>query len=170
MPTITVTLSPSLDAALKQKAASCGRSIENVVNSALSQHLGWKDFDSSSSMLRIGNLELDPARRILRKNALPVHLTPKEFELVHYLMVHAGFPMAHARLLGTIWGVEYRSELEYLRIYIRQLRKKLEDDPAKPKYLLTEPWYGYRFADAKDFCDSLTIAEEAASFTISQNN
>ncbi len=62
-------------------------------------------------------------------------------------MVHAGLPMTHARLLGAVWGAEYGGELEYLRTFVRQLRKKLEDDPAEPKYLLTDPHYGYRFAD-----------------------
>ena len=66
-----------------------------------------------------------------------VHLTPTEFDLLHYLMLHAGLAMAHSRILGAVWGVEYGGELEYLRTYVRQLRKKLEDDPAKPKYLLT---------------------------------
>jgi len=63
-------------------------------------------------------------------------------------MLHAGLAMAHARILGTVWGVEYGGELEYLRTYVRHLRKKLEDDPAEPKYLLTDARYGYRFAEA----------------------
>jgi two-component system KDP operon response regulator KdpE len=63
-------------------------------------------------------------------------------------MLHAGLAMAHARILAAVWGVEYGGELEYLRTYVRQLRKKLEDDPAKPTYLLTDACYGYRFRDA----------------------
>ena len=59
-------------------------------------------------------------------------------------MLHAGLAMAHARILGAVWGVEYGGELEYLRTYVRHLRKKLEDDPAEPKYLLTDACYGYR--------------------------
>src|SRR5258708_31240133 len=62
-------------------------------------------------------------------------------------VLHAGLAMTHARLLGAVWGVEYGGELEYLRTYVRQLRKKLEDDPAEPRYLLTDSHYGYRFAD-----------------------
>jgi two-component system KDP operon response regulator KdpE len=62
-------------------------------------------------------------------------------------MVNAGLPMTHARLLRTVWGVKYGDEREYLRTFVRQLRKKLEDDPAEPKYLLTDSHYGYRFAD-----------------------
>jgi len=142
-----VALSTSLDVVLRQTAASRGRSTEDVVNSAVSQYLGYRDYDGSNSVIRIGNIELDPARRLVRKNRVLIRLTPTEFDLLHYLMVHAGLPMTHARLLGAVWGAEYGGELEYLRTFVRQLRKKLEDDPAEPKYLLTDPHYGYRFAD-----------------------
>ena len=98
--------------------------------------------------IRIGNIDLDPLRRLVRKAGEPVHLTPKEFELLHYLMAHAGLPITHARLLQAVWGPQYGGELEYLRTFIRQLRKKLEDDPADPEYLLTDSHLGYRFADA----------------------
>jgi DNA-binding response OmpR family regulator len=147
MPSITVVLSTTLDAVLRQTAASRGRSTEDVVNTAVSQYLGWRDYDGSNSAIRVGNIELDPARRLVCKNSVLVRLTPTEFALLHFLMVHAGLPITHARLLGAVWGVEYRDEIEYLRTYVRQLRKKLEDDPAEPKYLLTDSHYGYRFAD-----------------------
>jgi len=97
--------------------------------------------------MRIGNIELDPARRLVRKGGEPVHLTPKEFDLLRYLMAHAGLPITHARLLHAVWGPEYGGELEYLRTFVRQLRKKLEDDPAEPAYLLTDSHIGYRFAE-----------------------
>jgi DNA-binding response OmpR family regulator len=147
LPSITVVLSPSLDEVLRQTAASRGRSTEDVVSTAISQYLSWKDCDEGSSAIRIGNIELDSPRRLVRKNSAPVRLTPTEFDLLHYLMLHAGLAMAHARILGAVWGVEYGGELEYLRTYVRHLRKKLEDDPAEPKYLLTDACYGYRFAD-----------------------
>ena len=99
--------------------------------------------------IRIGSIELDPARRLVRKAGEPVHLTPKEFDLLRYLMAHAGLPITHARLLHAVWGPEYGGELEYLRTFIRQLRKKLEDDAAEPAYLLTDSHIGYRFAEAK---------------------
>jgi two-component system KDP operon response regulator KdpE len=99
--------------------------------------------------IQIGNVVLDPARRLVRKSGEPVHLTPKEFDLLHYLMAHAGLPIMHARLLRAVWGPEYGGELEYLRTFIRQLRKKLEDDPAEPAYLLTDSHIGYRFAEGK---------------------
>ena len=101
------------------------------------------------AVIRIGNIELDPARRLVRKASEPVHLTPKEFDLLRYLMAHAGLPITHLRLLHAVWGPEYGGELEYLRTFVRQLRKKLEDDPAEPLYLLTDSHIGYRFAEAK---------------------
>jgi two-component system KDP operon response regulator KdpE len=128
-------------------AASRGRTTEDVVSTAISQYLRWKDRDEANSAIRIGAIELDPARRLVRKSSFPVRLTPTEFDLLHYLMLHAGLAMAHARLLGAVWGVEYGGELEYLRTYVRRLRKKLEDNPAEPRYLLTDASYGYRFAN-----------------------
>jgi two-component system KDP operon response regulator KdpE len=101
------------------------------------------------AVIRIGNIELDPARRVVLKAGEPVHLTPKEFDLLRYLMTHAGLPILHARLLHAVWGPEYGGELEYLRTFVRQLRKKLEEDPAAPTYLLTDSHIGYRFAEAK---------------------
>src|SRR5579863_811385 len=96
----------------------------------------------------VGDIELDPARRIVRKAQHSVHLTPKELDLLHYLMSHAGMPITHARLLHALWGAEYGQEREYLRTFIRQLREKLETDPASPEYLLTEAYLGYRFKEA----------------------
>ena len=73
-----------------------------------------------------------------------IYLTPKEFDLLYFLMLNAGKPIAHGRLLTAVWGAEYGGELEYLRTFVRQLRKKIEDDPANPRYLLTESHFGYR--------------------------
>jgi two-component system KDP operon response regulator KdpE len=101
------------------------------------------------AVIHIGNIELDPARRLVRKAGEPVHLTPKEFDLLRYLMAHAGLPITHARLLHAVWGPEYGGELEYLRTFVRQLRKKLEEDPAEPAYLLTDSHIGYRFLEAR---------------------
>jgi two-component system KDP operon response regulator KdpE len=101
----------------------------------------------ASETLVIGDLELDPARRTVHKAGNLVRLTPKEFELLHYLMAHAGLPVTHARLLHTVWGAEYNQQREYLRTFIHELRKKLEDDPASPQYLLTEAYVGYRFRE-----------------------
>ena len=147
MPSVTVPLSESLDSVLMETAASRGRSVESVVNTALSHYLVWKDYSAPKSAIRIGNIEIDPARRLVRKDSVLVHITPTEFDLLHYLMLHAGLAMAHSRILGAVWGVEYGGELEYLRTFMRQLRKKLEDDPANPQYLLTDTHVGYRFVE-----------------------
>ncbi|MGO9227689.1 MAG: response regulator transcription factor [Bryobacteraceae bacterium] len=96
-------------------------------------------------VLRAGKLELDTERRTLRRAGEDVRLSPTEFELLRYFMQHPDIAIEHARLLRAVWGPEYGQELEYLRAYIRLLRKKIEDDPAQPQYLLTEPWLGYRF-------------------------
>jgi two-component system KDP operon response regulator KdpE len=95
--------------------------------------------------LRGGELELDPVKYRVSKRGRLIHLTPKEFELLHYLMMHAGEPIPHARLLKSVWGPDYGNELEYLRTFVRQLRKKIEDDPRNPQYLLTDAYVGYRF-------------------------
>jgi two-component system KDP operon response regulator KdpE len=101
----------------------------------------------SNEVIAIGEITLDPARRLVQKYGQAVHLTPKEFDLLFYLMRHAGLPMMHARLLSAVWGPEYGNELEYLRTFMRQLRKKLEDDAAHPKYMLTDSHIGYRFRE-----------------------
>jgi two-component system KDP operon response regulator KdpE len=98
-------------------------------------------------VLRAGDLEVDPDRRLLRRAGKVVHLTPTEFDLLVFLMKNEGVLVTHSKLLQTIWGPEYGEELEYLRTYMRMLRKKIEDDPAKPRYLFTEPWVGYRFCN-----------------------
>jgi two-component system, OmpR family, KDP operon response regulator KdpE len=103
---------------------------------------------SADTVIRIGNIELDPARREVRKAGEFIHLTPKEFDLLHYLMAHAGLPITHGRLLNAVWGPEYGHEVEYLRTFVRQLRKKIEDEPGTPKYLLTDVQIGYRFRDS----------------------
>jgi two-component system KDP operon response regulator KdpE len=74
-----------------------------------------------------------------------VHLTPKEFELLLYLVKNSGTVLTHRRLLAAIWGGDYTEQTEYLRVFIGQLRKKIETNPAVPRYILTEPWIGYRF-------------------------
>jgi len=101
-------------------------------------------------VLTIGNLKIAPARRMLWKGQEEIHLSPKEFDLIAFMMKNQGAPLTHARLLRAVWGPEYGNELEYLRSYMRMLRKKIEDDPAHPEYLLTEPWVGYRFRNPAD--------------------
>ena len=103
--------------------------------------------DQEAPALHIGDIELDPVRRSVKKAGRAIHLTPKEFELTHQLMSYAGRPIPHSRLLNSVWGPEYGGELEYLRTFMHQLRKKLEDDPTNPRYLLTDPHVGYRFIE-----------------------
>jgi two-component system KDP operon response regulator KdpE len=98
----------------------------------------------------IGDLSLNPARRLVQKAGVTIHLTPKEFDLLHHLMAHRGLPITHARLLSAVWGAQYVGQVEYLRSFVRQLRKKLDDDAASPRYVLTENHIGYRFADPAD--------------------
>jgi len=104
---------------------------------------------ATQDSVRIGDIELLPSRREVTKCGHRIRLTPTEFDLLHYLMSNAGKPVAHNLLLNAVWGSEYGGELEYLRTFIHQLRKKLEADPSHPRYLLTETWFGYRFADAE---------------------
>ena len=102
------------------------------------------------AVLTAGDLEMDVPRRLLRRGGKPVHLAPKEFELLAFMMQNEGVPLTHAKLLRAVWGIEYGNELEYLRSYVKMLRKKIEDDPSKPEYILTEPWVGYRFRNPSD--------------------
>ena len=103
--------------------------------------------DSEDHPITVGDITLDPPTRRVTKKGKEIRMTPKEFELLHTLMQHAGRPLAHQRLLALVWGAEYGGEREYLRTYISQLRRKLEDDPAHPAYLLTDSYVGYRFRD-----------------------
>ena len=107
-----------------------------------------KSLDDSEAAILIGDVLIDPGRHLVEKAGKPVHLTPKQFELLHFLMAHAGRPVPHARLLHSVWGPEYGNELEYLRTFIRQIRIKIENDPANPQYLVTDSHIGYRFNES----------------------
>ena len=99
--------------------------------------------------IEIGEIRLDPAKRTVTKRGAQVHLTRKEFDILYCLMVRAGRVVTYARLLTAVWGADCREEVEYLRTFVRQLRKKIEDDPSNPAYLLTDVYVGYRFVDAQ---------------------
>jgi two-component system KDP operon response regulator KdpE len=101
--------------------------------------------------IEIGEIRLDPTKRLVTKRGEAIHLTRKEFDILHCLMSRAGRVVTYARLLTAVWGADCREEVEYLRTFVRQLRKKIEDDPANPTYLLTDVYVGYRFADAQSF-------------------
>ena len=91
------------------------------------------------------DLNFDFEKRTTIVRGKPVHLTPKEFDVLKELVASGGRPMSHRRLLQTVWGPDYGDETESLRVVVNQLRKKIERDPARPKYIQTEPWVGYRF-------------------------
>jgi two-component system KDP operon response regulator KdpE len=92
-----------------------------------------------------GYVSIDLERRQVRAGTQEMKLTPTEFELLHQLMLHAGKVMTHRTLLRSVWGPEYGEETDYLRVYVRQLRLKIEQEPSQPKYILTEPGVGYVF-------------------------
>ena len=91
------------------------------------------------------NFSVDIAARQAIVNGKAVRLTPKEFDLLRYLLANANKSIPHRKLLQTIWGPDYGDEVEYLRVFVSQLRKKVEPDHAHPRYIVTEPWVGYRF-------------------------
>lgn len=91
------------------------------------------------------DLTIDFEARFVSVRERDVHLTPKEFDVLRHLVANQGKPLTHRRLLQAVWGPDYGEETESLRVVINQLRKKLEANPARPKYILTEPWVGYRF-------------------------
>ena len=93
--------------------------------------------------IECGNLKIDLARRLVTINEKEVHLTPTEYNLLHELASHPNQVMLHEQLLSSVWGPEYRGDLEYLRAYIRYLRTKLEIDPANPKLIVRSPGAGY---------------------------
>ena len=90
-------------------------------------------------------LSVDLEKRMIEVRGERVHLTPKEFDVLRTLVTQEGKPLTHKRLLQTVWGPDHGEETENLRVVINQLRKKIERDPAHPRYILTEPWLGYRF-------------------------
>ena len=101
--------------------------------------------EAEQGPIEVGDFLIDPgARSVLVKGRL-VHLTPKEFDLLVYLARHAGRVVTHRALLGAVWGGESTEQVEYLRVFVNQLRKKLEPSPNSPRYVVTDPWVGYRF-------------------------
>jgi len=103
--------------------------------------------ERESEHIVVGNIEIFPPQRLVLRAGNPVHLTRREFDLLHLLMANAGLPVTHERLLRAVWGDDSANQVEYLRTYMRQLRRKLEDDPANPRYLLTDSHIGYRFTN-----------------------
>ena len=101
--------------------------------------------DSQSQILEAGDFRVDLEAHTATQAGQELHLTPKEFDLMAHLIRNAGKVLTHRTLLGAVWGGDYTEQTEYLRVFIGQLRKKIEPDPSTPRYILTEPWIGYRF-------------------------
>jgi two-component system KDP operon response regulator KdpE len=99
----------------------------------------------SRESVHLDDLEINFSSRRVIAGKKEAHLTPKELDLLQYMVAHPNVPIPHRKLLQSVWGPDYGGEVEYLRVFINQLRKKLELNPSRPKYLLTEPWVGYRF-------------------------
>jgi len=100
---------------------------------------------SSSSRLQVGALTIDFAARTVTQAGATSHLTPKELDLLRYLTQHANEAVPHRELLQAVWGPDYGDQVDYLRVFIKSLRKKIEPNPDSPRYITTEPWVGYRF-------------------------
>ena len=101
--------------------------------------------DEAVPVIEEGDFRVDLEARSVAVRGKEVHLSPKEFDILVHFIRHPGKVLTHRNLLATIWGGNYVEQTEYLRVFIRHLRKKIEPDPAKPRYILTEPWIGYRF-------------------------
>ncbi|HZC07725.1 MAG TPA: response regulator transcription factor [Ktedonobacterales bacterium] len=104
---------------------------------------------SAGALVRIGELELDLERRLVTVSGQPVHLTPTEYEVLKYLAANMGKVVTHSMLLHAVWGPSYEAEAHYLRVFINQLRRKIEPDPSRPRYLITEPGIGYRLRETQ---------------------
>jgi two-component system, OmpR family, KDP operon response regulator KdpE len=105
---------------------------------------------SAPPRIRVGKLVIDFAGRTAFNGVRTSHLTPKELDLIRYLTSHPNEAVAHRELLQAVWGPDYGDQVDYLRVFIRNLRKKIESDPDHPEFVTTEPWVGYRFNGAPE--------------------
>jgi two-component system, OmpR family, KDP operon response regulator KdpE len=100
---------------------------------------------ASPDKLQIGSLTIDFVDRAVSNGGNPIHLTPKELDLLRYLTQHPNKAISHRELLQAVWGADYGHQVDYLRVFIKSLRKKIELNPDQPVFITTEPWVGYRF-------------------------
>jgi len=105
--------------------------------------------DAAGSSLEAGDFRVDLGGRSVTVGDRQVHLTPKEYDLLVYFIRHPGKVLTHRTLLAAVWGGNYVEQTEYLRVFVGQLRKKIEVDSTLPRYIVTEPWIGYRFNPAE---------------------
>ncbi|CAK0766741.1 DNA-binding transcriptional activator KdpE [Gammaproteobacteria bacterium] len=101
---------------------------------------------SGTTVVEFGKIRIDLAKRIIERAGEPLHLTPIEYRLLSYLITHPDSVLTHRQLLHNVWGPSHADDSHYVRVYMGLLRKKIEDDPAQPKYLITEAGVGYRFS------------------------
>jgi two-component system, OmpR family, KDP operon response regulator KdpE len=106
--------------------------------------------DDESRLIELGDFRIDPAAHKVAVRGREIHLTPKEFDLLVYLARHPGKVVSHRTLLGAVWGGQSTEQMEYLRVFVGQLRKKLEPEVSSPRYIVTEPWIGYRFEPGEE--------------------
>ena len=100
---------------------------------------------SETGVLNLDGVEISFHERHVKVSGQTTRLTPTELDLLHYFVTHSNVVLPHDKILQAVWGPDYGNEVEYLRVFVNQLRKKIEPDPARPRYILTEPWLGYRF-------------------------
>jgi two-component system KDP operon response regulator KdpE len=115
------------------------------IRAALRRTQTKKTDESAATVIDLGDFRLDLEVRSVVVKGVEVHLTPKEYDLMVYLVSHSGKVLTHRTLLAAVWGEESVEQTEYLRVFIGQLRKKIEPNPATPVYIVTDPWIGYRF-------------------------
>ncbi len=101
--------------------------------------------NEAESIIEAGDFVLNHGEHQISFRGSDLHLTPKEFDLLAFLIQNQGRVLTHRALLGKVWGGNYTEQTEYLRVFIGNIRKKIEPDPSDPRYILTEPWVGYRF-------------------------
>jgi two-component system KDP operon response regulator KdpE len=106
-------------------------------------------YPERDQLVVVGELQINFMQRRVIARDHEIRLTPKEFDLLQYLITNPNIPIPHAKLLQAVWGPDYGDQLQYLRVFVNQLRKKIEPDPSHPRYIITEPWVGYTFAFAE---------------------
>ena len=115
------------------------------VRAALRRSTGQSANETDQAKFEAGDFQVDLENHSVKVGGKEIRLTPKEFDLLVYFTKHPGKVLTHRTLLAAVWGGNYVEQNEYLRVFVGNLRKKIERDPATPKYILTEPWIGYRF-------------------------
>jgi len=118
---------------------------------------------ATSHPIRLGALEITLRERQVKVNGRTMRLTPTELELLHYFVSHADTVLRHDQILQAVWGPDYGNEVEYLRVFVNQLRKKIEPDAAHPSYIITEPWLGYRFVMKQHAAADSSLSDESKS-------